>query len=261
MGWELPEKLIPMSVGSSWAAASREWELDYIEMLEKDDDLEECLCSHYPIRELCHIRNKNNGNTAVVGNHCIGKFGEDGASNEELEHVPRIFQACHRILSKESASANPPLIELALKNKIFTEKDAQFYHEIWRKKDLTSRQALYKSSLNQELLYRIILTKRAVFQKLRTNFKETAGPKLIDYAFQKGVLKPQDKDFYMKVWKQAHGSLSSRQQSYKEGLNKRIVQNLQSELGAAPRPASPRASTSASATQTASADTPSTSSG
>lgn len=67
----LSEKIVGLSESDIWDLARAEWELVSIYFA---DDHETCLCSHYPIKEVCVLRNKTNFNTAEVGNVCVNKF-------------------------------------------------------------------------------------------------------------------------------------------------------------------------------------------
>jgi hypothetical protein len=60
------------------------------------------------------------------------------------------------------------------------------------------------------------LSVRGAYQRLKLTLEEgTAGPKLIDYAFNKGVIKEGDKEFYLQNWQRVHGSLTDKQRKYK----------------------------------------------
>lgn len=67
----LSQEIIELSEAGIWDLARAEWELVGIYFA---DEHEMCLCSHYPIKEVCVLRNKTNSNTAEVGNVCVNKF-------------------------------------------------------------------------------------------------------------------------------------------------------------------------------------------
>lgn len=228
--WVLPAKIIELSQADNWASAVREWSLAHIEILDPGE-FSECLCGHKPIRELCYIFNRKTKQTAIVGNHCIEKFDKDDPGREVFGSTIRTFQAAKRIFGDATASANEDLIALALSRKVFTEKDADFYRDIWRKRNLSDKQEDYKYSLNQRLLYQVILSTRVAYQRLKRDPEEgTAGPKLIKYAFEKEVLKEKDYAFYMQVWQQDVAKLTPAQAKYRTGLNNRIIRELSTEL-------------------------------
>ncbi|WP_175774159.1 hypothetical protein [Burkholderia anthina] len=111
--------LLPDSVAKTWAAAQYEWELHKIQIL-RDFDAETgemvthgtsvCRCGHEPIVELCILKNKENGNEAVVGNVCVKKFL--GIDNGEL------FQGVKRIQKNINAAPNRSIIHYAWDRKL-----------------------------------------------------------------------------------------------------------------------------------------------
>ncbi len=229
--WNFPSKIIGLSNGDNWNQAIQEWKLEDIEMLDSGE-FETCLCGHTPIRELCHIRNTENGNRATVGNVCITKIDERDLEGADFGAVPRIIGAMKRIQENNSASANEDLINYARMIGIFTPDNASFYRDIWRKRNLSDNQKSYKQSLNNRLLNEIATTKRASYQALknRPNKKYTyASCRLIDYAFSKGVLSLKDRGFYLKMQNRLY-PLSEKQLAYKNGLNNRIVQRLRNDF-------------------------------
>ncbi|NGX34346.1 MAG: hypothetical protein K1060chlam1_00698 [Candidatus Anoxychlamydiales bacterium] len=227
--WRLPSEIISLSHAKTWGVAIREWELDYIEKLDPGEESETCLCGHAPIRELCHIINTQTSARTIVGNHCILRFDRDDPGHEVLGVAAKIFQACNRILKDPLVSANEELIDYALKKSVFTEANAEFYKDVRLKRNLTSAQADYKENLNNQLLYSIILSAKAAFLKLKENSNRTAGPKLIEYAFTKGILNEKAKAFYLQIWNRSNASLTQSQRNYKYSLNRRIIQRIRVE--------------------------------
>lgn len=224
--WLLPERIIELSNADAWNQAVQEWQLSSIEMLDPGE-FDKCLCGHYPIRQLCHIANQANGETATVGNRCVEKFDKDDPAHAIFCDAPRIFQAASRMLDDPTASANPSLIEFAKTKQIFTGENASFYESIWRKRKLSPKQVKYKISLNQKLLYSMILSTRNAYERLKSSPSEgTAGPKLIKAAFDEGVITEKNRDFYLKIWNSANGDLTEKQKKYKIALNKKIIQKM-----------------------------------
>lgn len=196
------------------------------EKLAEDEDSDTCLCGHTPIRELCYIYNSTTRKTAIVGNHCIQKFEKDDPVHKQFGAIHLIFQSSNRILKDILTSPNQALIDYALAKGVITSSNAGFYEDIARKRSLSEKQNQYKESLNQKILYNIVLSAKAAFQRLQSNLEATAGPKLIEYAFTKKVLTKVNYDFYMKIWDRAHSSLSSAQKKYKVNLNGRMISQL-----------------------------------
>lgn len=228
--WDLPAKIIGLSQASTWKEAIREWKLVEIELLEPGES-KTCLCGHKPIRELCHIKNTKNGMAAIIGNHCIERFADDELEDADFESVPRIFQASQRLLINPKASANDALINHAFNVGVLTEREKTFYLDIWRKRNLTPRQAEYKRTLNTKLLYRIILSTQAAFKRLKVAPQnQTAGLRLIRYACGENVLSETERDAYLRVWHLSHEKLTPEQRVMKRNLNQRIIERLNSRL-------------------------------
>jgi hypothetical protein len=84
--YRLAEAIVALSQGKTWDEAKLEWQLEEI---YNQDEPDTCLCGHFPIVEICVLRNGRNGNSAEVGNVCVKKFL--GLPSD------RIFRAIHRI--------------------------------------------------------------------------------------------------------------------------------------------------------------------
>lgn len=69
--YKLTEEIIKLSQSKLWDVAKSEWTL--YEIYEADKP-ERCLCGHFPIIEICNLKNKLNSNYATVGNCCVKKF-------------------------------------------------------------------------------------------------------------------------------------------------------------------------------------------
>ena len=226
-GFHLFPEIIQLSVAGNWSQAVKEWKLVDIEMLDRGE-FDQCLCGHWPIRELCHIVNTQNGNKTTVGNHCIEKFNKQGnAEGAAFSSVPKMIRACKKIMKDSTASVNRELVKYAYRAHVFTRDNARFYASIIEKRNLTRKQLEYKKSLNHKLLFQVVLSVRACYHRLKANpLRETAGPRLVDVAFQKGVITDRDQDFYHRVWDRANSKLSSGQVSYRQGLNDKILAGL-----------------------------------
>ena len=152
----LVASLLPESVAKTWAAAQYEWELDRIKILRGFDSetgmLVEhgkgvCRCGHEPIVELCIIKNKENGNEAVVGNVCVKKFL--GIDNGEL------FAGVRRIQRAITAAPNRNIIQYAWERKLIaTEADLALLHRTTRVplSKLNERQVAKRVEFNRMIL-------------------------------------------------------------------------------------------------------------
>src|SRR5262245_24048009 len=97
---ELVRQLLELSQARSWADAKLEWSLDYIFEVE---DPRTCACLHYPIKEVCVIRNNITGHELMVGNCCVKNFM--GLHSDEL------FNSLKRIQKDISKSLSAVTVE------------------------------------------------------------------------------------------------------------------------------------------------------
>lgn len=235
-GWQLPTEILKRSVAKTFAEAVNEWNLTSVEFLAPGESTV-CLCTHKPIRQLCHIFNPSTQERVIVGNECIKRFGkaDSGCSEAAFGNISKIMSAAKKILADPEASANEELITFALAKKTIRPKDASFYNEIWRKKELTQRQMSYKVSINLTILFKHIFSEKQAYFALTENPKGTAGPKLIDRAFKDRVLSEPEKDFYTKVWAKKNKWLTPKQQQYRFNLNSKIITQMKSTLSSSAR--------------------------
>jgi len=131
-------------MASTWDQAKLEWRL--LDIYETDE-AETCLCGHYPIVELCVLRNHANGNEATVGNCCVKKFV--GLPSD------KIFQAVKRIRKDLDKSLNAEAIEHAHSHGWINDWERAFYYDNMRKRVLTLRQRSKKRQINELVLRRM----------------------------------------------------------------------------------------------------------
>lgn len=135
--------IIRLSENPTWELAKREWDILNIYDVEGDEP-ETCLCGHHPIIEVCELVNRNNGNTTIVGNHCVNKFLD---LPSEL-----LFSGIRRIKENVEKSLNAVTINHALDKKWVTKWEYDFYLDIFRKRKLTEKQANKKREINERIL-------------------------------------------------------------------------------------------------------------
>ena len=218
--WKLREELIALSESNNWQTAVQEWDLIAIEILEIGEELHTCLCGHYPIREVCHIKNRDNRNETEVGNCCVRFFEEHGA----FVGAHKIFDGCHRLRQNPSSSANLELVNHAFHRGILTAWESNFYQDTWRKRKLTPGQIKAKININRKLLLGIVLSVGVMFRRIKEDPNNCyAGPKLINVAFQRGAIDEQGYSFYLNIWDQSPDKLTAKQKKYKYVLNKQIT--------------------------------------
>ena len=133
--YRLTQEIIKRSASDAWDKAKLEWELLDI---YKGKEAEACLCGHYPILEICVLKNKKIGGRVIVGNCCVNKFmGID--SN-------KLFTAIERVQNKQDSSLNSETIEFAKSKGWINSWEANFYLDIWRKKEIIRKPTLQKNT-------------------------------------------------------------------------------------------------------------------
>lgn len=148
--YKLSQGIIALSNASNWDQAKMEWALDSI---YKEEEPDTCLCGHHPIIEICILKNRLNSNTAVVGNCCVKKF--IGLPSD------KIFQAVKRVRSDDTKSLNSETIEHAFQNRWINDWEYNFYMDVLRKRNLSSKQLTKKKQINNRVLSRIVNARRS----------------------------------------------------------------------------------------------------
>ena len=143
--YQLTTKLIELSTAGTWDEAKLEWILEHV---WREDEPDTCLCGHYPIIEICQLRNRLNTNTAIVGNCCVKKF----------TNLPSdlIFQAVKRIQEDEERAINAETIDHAHQKGWINDWERKFYMNTWRKRKLTGAQRNTRIQINQKVLRGIV---------------------------------------------------------------------------------------------------------
>ena len=147
--YKLSQGIITLSQASNWDQAKLEWSLDSIYEAEEPDT---CLCGHFPIIEICILKNRLNANTAEVGNYCVKKF--IGLPSD------KIFQAVKRVRSNDTKSLNAETIDHAFRNHWINEWERNFYMDVLRKRNLSSKQLSKKKQINGKVLSKIVNARR-----------------------------------------------------------------------------------------------------
>lgn len=140
-GYTLTQAIVRRSVAKSWKQAKTEWELESAIL---SDEPQACLCSHYPILEICTLVNRKNGKRAVVGNCCVKKF-LNLPSNE-------IFSAIKRVRQDNRKSLNRETLEHAFAKGWVSPQDISFYTDTLRKRKLSYKQMKWRTDINARVL-------------------------------------------------------------------------------------------------------------
>jgi hypothetical protein len=143
--FQLTERLLELSVADIWDEAKLEWKLDSV---WREDEPDTCLCGHFPINEICLLRNQRNNNTAIVGNRCVKKF----------TNLPSdlIFQAIKRIEGDDERAINAETIAHAHAKGWINTWERSFYMDTWRKRRLSGAQHSKRVQINRKIIANIV---------------------------------------------------------------------------------------------------------
>ena len=147
--YKLSQRIIALSQASSWTLAKQEWSLHSIYQAEEPDT---CLCGHFPIIEICVLKNKLNDNETVVGNHCVRNF--IGLPSD------KIFQAIKRISIDDSKSLNAEAIVHFHYKGWINDWEYNYYSDILRRRALSIKQLSKKRQINGKVLSGIASVRR-----------------------------------------------------------------------------------------------------
>jgi hypothetical protein len=139
--YKLPAAIIALSVAKTWDEARLEWQLDEIYYEDRPDT---CLCGHFPINELCYLRNTRNYGKALVGNVCVKKFFRLPSD--------KIFEAIQRIAIDITKALNPDAIEHAFRKAWISQWERDFYLNTWRKRSLSPKQNAKRVQINNRVM-------------------------------------------------------------------------------------------------------------
>lgn len=133
----LISEILSISNSDKWEVAKTEWSL--FEVYDQEIP-STCLCDHFPIKEICVIRNDANGNKAVVGNCCVKRFLDIQSD--------KIFSSIKRVRKDYCKSLNLDSVQYAFNKKWISTWERDFYLDIKSKRKLSSKQLKKKQEIN-----------------------------------------------------------------------------------------------------------------
>jgi hypothetical protein len=117
MGFKLIDEILSMSESQYWDDAILEWDFTNAYYSE---ELQTCLCGHYPIKNICVIKNHINQNQTEVGNCCINKF-------LSIEEGNNIFSSLKRIKDDNTKSMSNETLEYLYSKRILSNTEYNFF--------------------------------------------------------------------------------------------------------------------------------------
>lgn len=142
MHYRLTQEIINLSESDFWDNAKNEWSFAYAYY---SDDLQTCLCGHYPIKNVCVIKNKLNNGITEVGNCCVNKF-------LGIEDGNKIFTSIKRLKEDSTKSMSTEVLEYLFKKKVLSDFEYKFYLDTIRKRKLSFKQLEIRKKINQKLI-------------------------------------------------------------------------------------------------------------
>jgi hypothetical protein len=142
MHYKLTEEIIKLSNSKIWDTAKVEWNFEYAYY---NEELQTCLCGHYPIKNICVIKNVQNKKETEIGNCCVNKF-------LGIKDGNKIFTAIKKLKNDKSKSMGSDVLEYLRNKKVLTDFDYKFYSDTVRKRKLTEKQITQRERINQKLI-------------------------------------------------------------------------------------------------------------
>ncbi len=142
MHYKLTEEILKLSVSNNWDSAKLEW---YFETAYESEEKQTCLCGHYPIVNICVIKNKVNNSITEVGNCCINKF-------LGIDEGNKIFISIKKLKNDITKSMSIEVVEYLKSKNILNDFEYTFYQNIHRKRNLSDKQLEIKKRINKKLI-------------------------------------------------------------------------------------------------------------
>jgi hypothetical protein len=171
--FKLTEEIIKLSESEFWESARNEWTFEYAYY---SDDLQRCLCGHYPIKNICVIKNKVNKTQTEVGNCFVNKFlGIDDGN--------KIFASIKRLKEDSTKSMSLEVLEYLYGKKVLSEFEYDFYKDTIRKRKFSDKQLEIRKKINQKLIDFTSYESNSNFSKINLVLKWAENNSWFDTSF------------------------------------------------------------------------------
>jgi len=161
MQYKLIEEIVYLSEANGWDFAKLEWEFTSAYYSEQE---QRCLCGHYPIRNICVIKNKKNFTITEVGNCCINKF-------LGIEDGNKIFTSIKRIKENARSSMSAEVLEYLYSKNAISDSEYKFYKSIHRRTRMSTKQWEFKERINRKFLNFTSYERNSHFNKINLILK------------------------------------------------------------------------------------------
>jgi len=173
MHFKLTEEIIALSTSKYWDSAKMEWGFLYAYMA---DEQQTCLCGHYPIREICVIKNSTNNNETEVGNCCVNKFMDIDSAN-------KIFTSIKRVRDDNSKSMSVEVLDYLHRLNAINQFEFNFYNDILHKRNLSVKQLEIKERINSKLIAFTSYESNSSFNKINKVLRWSESHPSFDKSF------------------------------------------------------------------------------
>lgn len=142
----LATELLKLSSSQIWDEAKLEWELVDTEKVENPQT---CLCGHYPIVNICTIKNNKTNKIEIVGNCCVKKFDD---------RFKKILDALTRVKKDLYKSLNSETIQFAFDKKYINEWERKFSIDTIKKQNTIANTNIIekRKQINEKIISKII---------------------------------------------------------------------------------------------------------
>jgi hypothetical protein len=140
--YKLFNEIVSLSNSDTWDIAKNEWAFDSV---YESEEPQTCLCGHFPVVNICVIRNTVNNNITEVGNCCVKKFFNISDGDAIIASIKKLKKEISRSISIEA-------LNYIYQKKVITEWEYSFYTSIHKKRSLTERQIDNKEKINNNFL-------------------------------------------------------------------------------------------------------------
>lgn len=176
--YKLSTEIVNLSNSDIWDIAKNEWTFDSV---YESEEPQTCLCGHFPIVNICVIRNTVNKNITEVGNCCIKKF-------LNISDGDAIIASIKKIKKELSKSMSIDALEYIHKKGVVTDWECGFYADIHRKRKLTDRQMCIKKRINNKFISFTSYELNSNISKIKTILKWAKGKSDFDTTFVESLL-------------------------------------------------------------------------
>jgi len=140
--YKLFKELISLSVSANWNEAKDEWFLDHIYDAE---EAKTCICGHYPILQICVIKNRINSIMTFTGNCCIKHITGD--------FTKKMFVSLKKVEADIDKSLSIDFVILCYKAGYIDNYELEFYKKLHKKRIISDKQIKFKIALNEKILF------------------------------------------------------------------------------------------------------------